>query len=259
MRKILVNVSLLTIFILSASSSALATIELIKGTLSCATGCGKNVVQLVAPGEQNVFEVIGQFVDGSTAVQITGAGVSVSYGTRKGGHESSIVIKVNVDDNAAASERTVKMRYLVEADGYDSFVIKVVKKGSISQIQMKRPPLQIASSGIVQINPAVSLQTLSLPTSGNITAPLTRLVPAVNIPLNEKVVLVVSGTKLGSVELRPGGNYRDARILPGATDSRCEIEIEFTASGQEHLLLFDAAFSVRDMTLDLILSREPGR
>ncbi len=245
MRNFFVNLSLLTIFILSASGTATATIETIKGTLTCFLGCNKNVVQFVVQGEQHSFEVVGQFVDLSTAVQINGSGVSVSYGTRKGGSNSSIIVKFDVDDNAAAGERTVKMRYAIETNGPDTFKIKVVKKGSISQVQYKRP-LQLAS-GIVQANPNLPRPQVNFPIAGS-GSPPTQLVAAADIPLNEKVVLVVSGTKLGSVELRPGSNYQNARILTGATDNRIEIEIEFTRSGQEHLLLFDSNLSSQDMT-----------
>lgn len=224
MKSIGLKVILLAVLFLMSNISAMATIETIKGTLTCFLGCGKNVTQFIAQGENHSFEVVGQFVDLSTEVQITGSGVSVSYGTRKGGSNSSIIVRFDVNENAAPGERTVKLRYAIETNGPDTFTVKVVKKGNISQVQYKKPVQQFTRDAHFQLSPAT------------------------NLPLNEKIVLVVTGTKLNGVELRSGSNYRNQRILAGATDTKCEIEIEFTTNGQEELALFDSSLSQSDMS-----------
>lgn len=214
----------LVLLILALSSPAMATIETIKGSLTCFVGCNRNVVQLIAQGENHSFEVVGQYVDTSRAVEITGSGVSVSYGTIKRGANSSIIVKFDVADNAPPGERTVRMRYHVEFSGPDTFKVRVVRKGNISQIQYRRS-LPFRPGG----------------------GPATELVPATGLPLNERVVLILTGTKLDSVEVRPEATYQSVRVLPGATATSCAVEIEFTSSGQGPLVLFDAALSAQDM------------
>ena len=202
---------------------AQATIETIKGSLTCFVGCNRDVVQLIAQGEDHSFEVVGQFVDTSTAVQITGSGVSVSYGTRKVGANSSIIVRFNVASNAAPGERTVNMRYAIEINGPDTFKVRVVRKGSISQIQYQRP-LPFRPGG----------------------GPASELVAATGLPLNERVVLIITGTKLDNVEVRTESTYQSVRVLSGSDTSRA-IEIQFSGPGQGPLLLFDAALSAQDM------------
>lgn len=202
---------------------AQATIETIKGSLTCFVGCNRDVVQLIAQGEEYSFEVVGQFVDTSTTVQITGSGVSVSYGTRSHGANSSIIVKFNVADNAAPGERTVNMRYAIETNGPDTFRVRVVRRGNISQIQYRRP-LPFRPGG----------------------GPATELVAATGLPLNERVVLIVTGTKLDNVEVRSESTYQSVQVLSGSDTSRA-IEIQFSGPGQGPLLLFDAALSAQDM------------
>lgn len=224
MKKMIHGLFVASFLLVLQATPAQATIETIKGSLTCFVGCNRSVVQLIAQGEAHNFEVVGGSVDFSTAVQITGSGVTVSYGTRKYGSGSSIIVKFDVADNAAPGERTVKMRYTYEANGPDTFTVKVVRKGSISQIQYRR--------------------SLPFRPGGR---PATELVPATGLPLNERVLLIVTGTRLDSVEVRPESTYQSVRVLPGATATSCTVEIEFSSSGQGPLVLFDAALSASDM------------
>lgn len=224
LRRMGFRVAFLILLILSLSSSAMATIETIKGTLTCFVGCDRNVVQFIAQGEQHTYEVVGGFVDTSTAVEITGSGVSVSYGTRKHGANSSIKVNFNVGDNAAPGERTVRMRYAIETSGPDTFRVRVVRKGNISQIQYsRRLPFR--------------------PGGGRAT----ELVAPTGLPLNERVLLIVSGTGLQSAHVRPETTYPSVRVLSGATETRMVVEIQFTGPGQGALSIFDAALSGREM------------
>lgn len=218
------RIALLLSVVLGISSSAMATINTIKGSLTCFIGCNKDVVQFIAQGEQHSFEVVGGFVDTSTGVEITGSGVSVSYGTRKHGSGSSIIVRFDVADNAAPGERTVRMRYAIETNGPDTFRVRVVRKGNITDVQYRRP-LGFRPGG----------------------GPATQLVAPTGLPLNERVILVLTGTRLDSVAVRQESTFRSVRVLPGATATSCTIEIEFSGSGQGPLLVYDAALSSQDM------------
>lgn len=222
MKKMINGLFVASFLLLLQATPAQATIETIKGSLTCFVGCNRDVVQLIAQGENHSFEVVGQFVDTSTAVQIIGSGVSVSYGTRRVGANSSIIVRFSVASNAAPGERTVKMRYAIELNGPDTFKVRVVRRGSISQIQYRRP-LPFSPGG-----------------------PTSELVAATGLPLNERVVLIVTGTRLDNVEVRPESTYQSVRVLSGSDTSRA-IEIQFSGPGQGPLLLFDAALSAQDM------------
>lgn len=224
MRRISLLVVAATALLACNGSLALATVETIKGSLTCFTGCNRDVVQLIAQGEKHSFEVVGRFVDTSTAVEISGSGVTVSYGTRKAGSGSSIIVNFDVGDNAAPGERTVKMRYAIETSGPDTFKVRVVRKGNISRIQYRK----------------------SLPFQRG-GGPASELVSATGLPLNERVVLIVTGTRLENVQVRPETTYQSVRVLPGATATSCAVEIEFTSAGQGPLSFFDAALSGLDM------------
>lgn len=210
-------------YLVTSIGTANATIDVVKGSLTCFIGCNKNVVQSIAQGQDHSFEVVGQFVDLSSKVEITGSGVSVSYGTRKGGSRSSIIVKFDVRPDAAVGERTVKMRYAMETNGPDTFRVRVVRRGTISQVQYQRP-LAFRPGGQTSM-----------------------LVAPVNLPLNERVVLIVTGTKLDAIQVKPHSAFRNVRFLPGATDTQAAIEVEFAQSGQGPLLFFDAALSRQDL------------
>ena len=108
--------------------------------------------------------------------------------------------------------------------GTDTFKVRVVRKGSISQVQYRR----------------------SLPFQRG-GGPATELVPATSLPLNERVVLIVTGTRLDSVQLRTESTYQSVRVLSGSDTSRA-FEIFFTGPGGPHpLVIFDSALSGQDM------------
>jgi hypothetical protein len=212
----------LVVFLLTAPAHA--TITVVKGSLTCFLGCNKNVVQKVAQGQEGSFEVVGQYVDLSTKVEITGSGVSVSYGTRKGGSNSSIIIRFDVHPNAAVGERTIKMRYAIETNGPDTFKIRVVNRGTVDRIQYRKP-LPFRPGG----------------------GPSSELVDPVNLPLNQKVVLIVTGTRLANIEVKSHAAFRSVRILSGTTDTQAAIEVEFSQNGQGPLLLFDSLLTTQEM------------
>jgi len=157
--------------------------------------------------------VKGQFVDLSTRVEITGSGVSVSFGQRTGGSNSSIVVRFNVDDSASLGGRTVKLRYAVETSGPDTFSVQVVRGGHIDSVQQRVPGPQAGT---------------------------TRLVAANAIPINEQITLVFSGSRLGNASIAPSTSFRNAHVL-GNTETHCELALEFTRAGSIDIHLVDAA------------------
>jgi hypothetical protein len=141
MKRTAIKVMLLAAMNFIIAGSASASITTIKGTLACFVGCNRDVVQKIAQGETFAFEVVGQFVDTSTSVEITGGGVDVSYGTRKHGSGSSIIVKFDLTNGADPGERTVRMRYAIETNGPDTFKVRVVRKGSVTSITPATAPL----------------------------------------------------------------------------------------------------------------------
>lgn len=224
MKRIGLPAALIALLCLVVVDTANGTIDTIKGTLVCFIGCGKNVVQFVARDREHAFEVVGQFVDLSTAVEMAdrNSGVTPTYGTRKPGSRSSIIVKFDVRPNATLGEHTVRMRYAVETSGPDSFKIRVVRRGTVSRIQYRRP---LPPGG---------------PAADELVAPM-------NLPLNEPVVLVLTGTQLDGFQVKPHSGFRSVRVLPGATETQASIQVEFSQSGQGPLLLFDSALSAQDM------------
>lgn len=234
MRFIGLKMSLLIALMFILCGSALATIDVVRGS-TCSNGCSRTVVQPIAQGKNHSFEVVGQYVDLSTSVEISGSGVSVSYGERKHGSGSSIIIKFDVDDSAAPGERTIKMHYAIETNGPDTFKVRVINRGSISQIQYRKP---------VQTNPTGS----RINSVGGVSAKVnlsgaSQLVPATDIPLNEPVILVITGSKLDHAQVMESIAFQNAKILPGATDSKCEIQLTFTQSGSIPIFLFDSSMT----------------
>lgn len=209
--KSLIKLSLSTIFLLSTALTATATINSIASDWchSCLPGATHRIVA----GKQTSMLVKGQFVDLSTRVEISGSGVSVSFGQRTGGSNSSVEVKFNVDDSASLGERTVKLRYAIETNGPDIFNVQVVRGGQVDSIQQR-----VAGS----------------------QAGTTRLVAANAVPINEQVTLVFSGSRLGNASVAPSSLFKNAHILTGNTETHCEVALEFTSTGAIDVRLVDA-------------------
>src|SRR6266436_5082022 len=212
-RKNLMSFSLAAVFILIGAASAKATITGISRDGCPGTTCQPSFVSPIVAGKQMTVGIKGQYVDLSTRVEISGSGVSVSFGDRSGGNNSSIVVRFNVDSSAALGERTVKLRYAIETNGPDTFQVRVVRGGRIDQIQQRVPGLMAGT---------------------------TRLVAADTIPVNQRVTLVFTGTRLGNATIVPIQAVKNAQTLSGCSETHCEIELEFTQSGNRNVNLYDA-------------------
>lgn len=223
---------LLTAAVLFGSSEpALAMIDEIKGTLLCRNGCNRTTAQKVAQGDTFTFRVFGQWVD--TAIEVIAPDITSEIVNRKHGPGSYIDIKFTVGPYITPGERIVKIHYPIETNGYDSFKIQVVKRGTISSIAWKKPTEGKAlksGSGKGQVN---------LPDGHE-------LVPPVNLPLNERISLVVTGEKLLNIGMHPLPYTVLGRMLPGATNQRLEIEVMFHRSGEALLKVFDPTVSAQE-------------
>jgi hypothetical protein len=197
--------SALTLF-LGAGTPATATATIISISSDWCRSCPPGAVHRIVAGKQTSMVVKGQFVDLSTRVEITGSGVSVSFGDRTHGSDSSIVVRFDVDNAAALGERTVKLRYLVETSGPDTFKVQVVRGGRIDRIE------QIVA-GIA--------------------------IPANAIPVNQRVTLAFTGTRIGNASLSTNSAIRNPRILSNS-ETRCDVELEFTRTGAINVNLVDA-------------------
>jgi hypothetical protein len=207
-----IKLSLSIMFLLSTGLTATATINSISS--DWCNGCLPGATHRIVAGKQTSMLVKGQFVDLSTRVEISGSGVSVSFGQRTNGSNSSVEVKFNVDDSATLGDRTVKLRYAVETSGPDTFSVQVVRGGQIDTIQQR---VAFGQTGA------------------------TTLVAANAIPINQQVTLVFSGSKIGNASIAPSTLFKNARILPGNTESHCEVSLEFTSAGTIDVRLLDAA------------------
>ena len=136
MRRVIEGFLLASLFVLLQASPARATIDHIVGGDVCVFGCAKDVEYPVRQGQTTTVTVQGQYVDLSTGVEVTGSGVTVS-GTATS--SSSKSIRIVVDSNAEPGLRTVKLHYLVEVNGPDTFKIRVVRNGRVTNIDVPSP------------------------------------------------------------------------------------------------------------------------
>jgi hypothetical protein len=211
----IVTIGLVALPVLGAGTPAEATITGISSDGCPGTTCLMPFVTPIVVGGQMSVTVKGQFVDLSTGVEIVPpeSGVLASLGPRQGGSNSSIVVKFTVRPSAALGERTVKLHYAIETSGPDIFKVRAVRGGKVDTIQQRVPGL-----------------------AGG--AP--RLVAANQIPVNQRVTLVFSGSRLGNAGLAPNLTIKDPQILPGCSETRCEVELTFTQGGSVNVNLFDA-------------------
>ena len=137
----LLIVSLVIVF---QAMPAQATINKIVGDVC--SNCGAAVEYPIRQGQTTTVTVEGQFVDLSTALEVTGSGVTVS---NAGTASSKKSISIVVGANAAPGLRTVKLRYAVELNGPDTFKILVVRSGRVTNVAVPSPSQFFNSVDIV--------------------------------------------------------------------------------------------------------------
>jgi hypothetical protein len=192
------------ILILGAGSPATATINSIAS--DWCNSCLPGAVHRIVAGKQTSMLVKGQFVDLSTRVEINGSGVSVSFGDRTHGSNSSIEVKLNVDSSASLGERTVKLRYAIETNGPDTFKVQVVRGGHVDKIERLFEGRQLAVNAL---------------------------------PVNQTVTLRFTGTRLGNAAIAPNAAVSNPHTLSNS-ETRFEVDLKLTRSGSVDINLFDA-------------------
>jgi hypothetical protein len=226
-------------FLLCLFDSAHATIDKIEGTLGCRNGCSRTTVQKVAQGERFTIRVIGPWVDTASWVR-TDFGHSIV--SRKGGLGSYIDIDFDVGQTFMGprydpGERTVELHYPIELNGYDSFKLRVVKRGTISSIMYKQPRYETQTVVAGARKPMVTKQVVVGYDA----------VPPVNLPLNQPVMLLISGTGLMGVQVKHPTGARSVTFLEGGTSTQREFQFDFSQSGEGDLQIFDSQLSDTDM------------
>jgi hypothetical protein len=117
-------------------STAWATIEHIFGEDVCLAGCSKDVAYPVRQGQTITMTVQGQYVDLSTGLEVSGSGVTVSSAGGSSGKKS---IRIVVASNAEPGLRTIKLHYLVELNGPDTFNMVVLRNGHVTGVEIPSP------------------------------------------------------------------------------------------------------------------------
>ncbi|PWT94464.1 MAG: hypothetical protein C5B55_02685 [Blastocatellia bacterium] len=122
--------TLLIMFFLMTVSTANATISYITDDNICLYHCLPQSSYPVLRGHEFTITLVGQYVDLSTKVEVSGSGMYVNnIGTASG----SKTVQLEVLDSASGTY-TVKLRYLVELNGPDTFKVVVVQNGSIGRV-----------------------------------------------------------------------------------------------------------------------------
>ena len=60
-----------------------------------------------------------------------------------------------------------------------------------------------------------------------------------SVPLNEVVTLTFTGTEIGNADVLASSAVRSARVLPGGTETRCQVEAFFIRPGPVEVPLYD--------------------
>ncbi|MDQ6653110.1 MAG: hypothetical protein M3Y84_10245 [Acidobacteriota bacterium] len=141
MRKLIQGMLVVSAFVVLQASPAQATIDQIIGPPGelCppSAGCGKDFSYPIRQGKTTIITVNGQFVDLSTGLEVDGSGVTVS--SAAGTTSSNKKVSVAVSADAAPGVRTIKLHYLVELNGPDTFKILVLRAGKVTSVSVPSP------------------------------------------------------------------------------------------------------------------------
>lgn len=144
MKRMIRGLLIVTVLIVFQAMPAQATITKIVGDVC--SNCGAAVEYPIRQGQTTTVTVEGPLVDLSTRLEVSGSGVTVSNAGTSSGKKS---IKIVVRADAEPGLRTVKLRYLVEATGPDTFKILVVRSGRVTNVDVPSPSQYFNSVDIV--------------------------------------------------------------------------------------------------------------
>jgi hypothetical protein len=252
----------LTISIIAfVPSPAHATIDRILDDAICLHygSCDPKDPYPIRQGQTVTVTVQGQFVDLSTSLEVTGSGVTVqSLGTASG----SKTMRIQVASDADPGQRTVKLRYLVETNGPDTFKVVVLRKGSISHVTIPTPTARfddlnitfagnkIDNAGVFELpsEPASEGHVLSASVQSNTSTSAVANVRFYGAPLVRTNGIIRLGDKAGGIAcmhdtrycytLSDGGaNIHIAVVGPNFVSSFQEISIPFGTTEDELLTM----------------------
>lgn len=180
------------------------------------------------------MRVHGGGTDLATEVEVSGSGVTAVIGNRKHGIGSYLEFNLNVSGSATSSTRTVTIKYPV---GQDTFKIQIVRVGTVSKIEYEQPFELAINAGSVSRN--MGNGNLSNVDFGSQAARGGgRLAEPTNLPQDQDLTLVITGTKLNDIKIQPNSAYT-AQVLTGGSETSRKIQIKFNNSGSFSIHLFD--------------------
>ena len=201
---------------------------------------------VVIRGRAAQLVVVGDFVDTCDHVDLP-SGVSLTgqlfkdtvvdsskpilFGQQQ--RTGRLTMNLSVSSSASLGEQELRIRYAVELAGPDRIRFFILRDGQVTNIQYR--PSLVANRKAIDTNRTALIGQAPAVVSGA----LALLQPATNLPLNQKVKLVFSGTNIGNADVESSTDYRNQRVLPGGTETQCEVELEFIRSGDVEVHLFD--------------------
>lgn len=194
--------------VLASSAPVGATIDVVQSD-ACPLGCSTNFAHQVPRGTATTLVVKGHLVDLATRAEVAPPqnGVAAEIAGRQGGSRSSVSVRITVGGGADLGPREIRLRYAIEASGFDRFPIRVVRQPTVQTLRRADRPAE--------------------------TPP--------RVGVNERATLVFTGSQLAGCDVIRTPQMQSLRVLPGATDQRCEVEVAFDRAGTFPVRLIDSA------------------
>jgi len=99
--------------------------------------CNNSFPYPIVQGHTTTIDVEGQYVDLSTGLEVSpSADVTVTSAGQSSSHK---LVKIAVQSDASPGVRTVKLHYLVETNGPDTFKIMILRAGKVTSITTPTP------------------------------------------------------------------------------------------------------------------------
>jgi hypothetical protein len=99
--------------------------------------CNNTFPYPIPQGRTTTIDVEGQFVDLSTSLEASpSADITVTSAGQSSSHK---LVKIAVQSDAAPGVRTIKLHYLVETNGPDTFKIMILRGGKVTSITTPTP------------------------------------------------------------------------------------------------------------------------
>jgi hypothetical protein len=202
--------------ILASSAPAGATIDVVQSD-ACPLGCRTGFAHQVPRGTTTTVVVKGHLVDLATRAEVAPPhnGVAAEIVGRHGGSRSSVSVRITVGAGADLGQREIRLRYAAEITGFDKFPIRVIRRPTVQTLRRADRPAE------------------SPPRVG----------------VDERTTLVFTGSQLAGCAVIRTPQMQSLRVLPGATDQRCEVEVAFDRAGTFPVRLIDSTVAGLPVTV----------